>query len=202
MLTGSVWETKVNLNSTVRSKHTIIQLQLECMEKEQTAICLGAAAMKDLHDLQLKSKQTQSLTHQRRRRRSTSGWDFSAATPTRGGPCARCVCRWVPGGSSGLSAGLWCGRELAGSCWWTEAAEKEKKNFDDKSFKNLKLWLSGDAVGKKTWWMSSPTHSAPVGCLFIHLFNKGGSEKLRKREGRSVKVLSGLSAHVCGWWVA
>lgn len=172
------------------------------MWKEQTAICLGTPAMIDLPDLQLKSKQTQSLTHQRRRQKSTSGWDFSAATPTRGGPCARCVCRWVPGGSSGLSAGLWCGREPAGSCWWTEAAEKEKKNFDHKSFKNEKLRPSGDAAGKKnTWWMSSPTRSAPVGCLFIHLFNKRGSEKLWKKERRGEElpsVLSG-SCSTCLW---
>lgn len=49
--------------------------------------------------------------------------------------------------------------------------------------------------------MSSPTHSAPVGCLFIHLFNKRGSEKLRKREGRSVELPSvpSGSCSTCLW---
>ena len=63
--------------------------------------------------------------HQKQKRRS--GWDSSAAGWTRGEPSARCVCRWAPGGSSCRSAARSCGHELAGSCWWSEAAERRER---------------------------------------------------------------------------
>lgn len=76
----------------------------------------------------------------------------------------------------------WAGRELLMN-WgsWN----REKKNFDHKSFKNEKLSL--------------PTRSAPVSCLWIALFNKRGSEKLQKRELSNCRVCFQAAAGACLW---
>ncbi len=77
------------------------------------------------------------LPYLHQKQKSMSGWDFSAARRTHGEPFARCVCRWAPGGSRCQSAGPSCGHELAGSCWWSEAAERKRGGKKKLEFKNL-----------------------------------------------------------------
>lgn len=186
----------------------------------QNVICVGAAATKLLPNLQLQSKCTYNspcarrlmclrLTHQHQKQKSTSGWDFSAATPTLGEPFARCACRWAPGGSSGLSAGLWCGRELAGSCWWTEATEEEEKGgkSNHKLFKTHirhkntdKNAESAGMLSLKTWRMKSATLNVPLGCLFIFLkVDQRSYEREADVASNCWVCVQAAAVRVCGW---